>query len=116
MDVEAEIAELKRRMTALETEVKEDRKLSVRLFEYLREIREDVAVLRTHAMVTDGRLKRLEDRIDRVEAELAAIRSELNALRSEFNASRAEFNAFRKELPGMIADTMREVLREYRSR
>jgi hypothetical protein len=29
---------------------------------------------------------------------------------------RSEFNAFRKEMPGLIADTMREVLREFRSR
>jgi len=102
MDVETEIVELKRRVTLLESEVKADRELPVRLFQYVREMREDIAVLRSHAMVTDGRLGRLEERMDRVESELASLRS--------------EFATFRKELPSIIAETMREVLRDMRSR
>jgi chromosome segregation ATPase len=102
MDVEAEIIDLKRRITSLETEVKSEQQFSVRLFQAIRELRDDVALLRTHSMVLGDRVGRLEERMDRVESELAALRS--------------EFNAFRKELPAMIAETMREVLREYRGR
>jgi chromosome segregation ATPase len=102
MDVEAEIAELQRRVAVLEDEVKADRQFSVRMFGYIRELRDDVAVLRSHAMVMDGRVSRLEERMARVESDIAALR--------------AEFTAFRQELPGMIAETMREVLREYRAR
>lgn len=47
--------------------------------------------------------------MDRVEQRLHKVESELTELR-------AEFNTFRKELPGMIAATMREVLRDYRNR
>ena len=109
MDVETEIVELKRRVTLLESEVKADRELPVRLFQYVREIRDDVALLRSHAMVIDGRLGRLEERMDGVEQRLDRVESELASLRSEFAT-------FRKELPGIIAETMREVLRDMRSR
>jgi chromosome segregation ATPase len=123
MDVEAEITELKRRMTVLENEVRADHEFSVKVFVYVREMRDDVALLRSHAVVADKRIERLEERVERIEASLGALRMDLNELRSEFNelrsefaASRSEFNTFRKEMPGMIADTMREVLREFRSR
>ena len=109
MDVEAEITELKRRMTVLENEVKADHEFSVKLFIYVREIRDDVALLRSHAVIADKRIERLEERMERLEIELAA-------LRADFNASRSEFAVFREQLPKMIADTMREVLREHRDR
>jgi chromosome segregation ATPase len=123
MDVEAEIISLKRRMTTLETEVHTNQEFSVRLFSYVRETRDDIAVLRsdvallrTHAVVTDKRIERIEQRMDRVEADLTALKSEVQELRSDLNGLRSEFNTFRKELPGIIADTMREVLRDYRGR
>jgi chromosome segregation ATPase len=109
MNVETEIIELKRRVTLLESEVKADRELPVRLFQYVREMRDDIAVLRSHAMVTEGRLGRLEERMGNVEQRLDRVESELASLR-------AEFATFRKELPGIIAETMREVLRDMRSR
>jgi hypothetical protein len=93
MDVETEITELKRRVGVLETEVEADHHLSVRLFQYVRETRDDVAMVRSHAVVTDRR-------IEHVEGDLAKLRS--------------EFDTFRKEFPGLVADAMREVLREFR--
>jgi chromosome segregation ATPase len=102
MDVEAEILDLKRRMTLLENEVKADHDFSVKLFIQIRHMREDIALLRSHAVVMDKRVEHLEERMGRVESDLAALRS--------------EFNAFRQELPGLIADTMREVLGEMRNR
>jgi chromosome segregation ATPase len=109
MDVEAEIVELKRRMTTLENEVTANHDFSVKLFIHIRDMREDIALVRSHAVVTDKRLERLEERMGRVEQRLERVESDLHGLRSEFNT-------FRKELPGMIAETMREVLREHRSR
>ena len=123
MDVETEIVELKRRVTLLESEVKADRELPVRLFQYVREIRDDVALLRSHAMVIDGRLGRLEERMDgveqrleRVEQRLDRVEQRLDRVESELASLRSEFATFRKELPGIIAETMREVLRDMRSR
>jgi chromosome segregation ATPase len=116
MDVEAEILDLKRRMTILENEVRANRDVSVKLFIHIREMRDDIALIRSHAVVTDKRMERLEQRMDRVEADLTALKTEVKELRTDLNGLRSEFNAFRKELPGMIADTMREVLRDYRGR
>jgi chromosome segregation ATPase len=123
MDVEAEIVDLKRRMTTLENEVRTNHEFSVKLFSYVREIRDDIAILRSHAVVADKRIERLEERMDRVEGHLSALRadfkelrSDFSGLRSEVSGLRSEFETFRKELPAMIADTMREVLREFRSR
>ena len=100
MDVEAEILDLKHRMTVLENEVKANHDFSVKLFIYIRDMRDDIALLRSHAVVMDKRVEHLEQRMERVESDIAALRS--------------EFNAFRQELPSLIADTMREVLREMR--
>ena len=130
MDVEAEIVDLKRRMSTLENEVRTNHEFSVKLFTYVREMRDDIAILRSHAVIADKRVERLEERMERVEGDLAALRSdfkelhsefkelrsEFSGLRSEFSGLRSEFETFRKELPAMIADTMREVLREFRSR
>jgi chromosome segregation ATPase len=123
MDVEAEIVELKRRVTTLENEVKANHDFSVKLFTYVREMRDDISLLREHAvaagkhaeLIEEG-LGRLDKRVDRIEADLAALRNEVKELRSDLSSLRSEFNTFRKELPGMIAETMREVLREYRGR
>jgi chromosome segregation ATPase len=116
MDVEAEIVDLKRRVTILENDVRANHDVSVKLFSHIRDMRDDVALIRTHSVVTDKRLERLEERMDRVEADLTALKSEVKELRSDLTGLRSEFNAFRKELPGMIAETMREVLRDYRGR
>ena len=109
MDLEAEITELKRRISTLENEAKSEQQFSVRLFRLSREMRDDIALLRTHAMVTGDRVGRLEERMDRLEQRLERLETDLSALRTEFDS-------FRRDLPGMIAETMREVLREYRGR
>lgn len=116
MDVEAEIIDLKRRMTALETEVKSEQQFSVRLFQAIRELRDDVTLLRNHSMVVGDRVGKLEERMERVEQRLDRVEERLARVESEVAALRSEFNTFRKELPTMIAETMREVLREYRGR
>jgi chromosome segregation ATPase len=107
MDVEAEIAELKRRLVVLENEVQADHDFAVKAFMHVRQMRDDIALLRAHAVVNDKRIERLEERMERVETDIAALRSDLKGMRGELDS-------FRKELPAMISDTMREVLREFR--
>jgi chromosome segregation ATPase len=116
MDVEAEIVDIKRRLTALETETKSEQQFSVRLFNLVREVRDDVGLLRSHAMITDNRLVRLEERMDRVEQRLERVEERLSRVEADLGALRSEFNSFRQELPGLIADTMREVLKDMRAR
>lgn len=53
------------------------------------------------------RLERIETRLDRIDGRLDRIEGRLDRNESEF----AEW---RRKLPGMIAETMREVLREHK--
>ncbi len=116
MDVEAEILDLKRRVMVLENEVGANHDFSVKLFTHMRDMRDDIALIRTHSVVTDKRLERLEARMDRLEQRADKIDQRLERVEADLHGLRSEFNAFRKELPGMIAETMREVLRDYRGR
>ena len=123
MDVQAEILDLKRRVTALENEVQSNHDFSVKIFTYVREVRDDIALLREHAVATgkrvehmDLRLDQLERRMDKLDQRVGRMEQRLERVENDVAALRSEFNVFRKELPGMIADTMREVLRDYRSR
>lgn len=88
MNVEAKIADLTRRVAALEAEAEGQQRYNARSLGMLTELRDDVAILRSHAV-------RLGQRFDALEAKVAA-----------------EIGGLRRDLPGMIAETMREVLRE----
>jgi chromosome segregation ATPase len=123
MDVETEIADIKRRLTALENDVKADRQLSVRIFDYVREMRDDIALLRSHAVMTNQRMERLEQRgegleqrMGRLERRIERLEQRMERVEIDLAALRSEFTTFRKELPGIVADAMREVLRDMRAR
>jgi predicted RNase H-like nuclease (RuvC/YqgF family) len=68
------------------------------ILEQTRQNGNDIAAIRVQ-------LGRIEQRVERTE-------SEVRSLRSEFGQLRDEFGALRKELPVIVAETMREVLRE----
>ncbi len=88
MDVEAQIADLTHRVTALEAEAQGQQRYNARILGMLTELRDDVAILRSHAVG-------LGQRFDALEAKVTA-----------------EIGSLRRDLPGIIAETMREVLRE----
>ena len=88
MDVAAQIADLTRRVAALEAEAQGQQRYNVRIHGMLTELRDDVAILRSHAVG-------LGQRFDALEAKVAV-----------------EISGLRRDLPGIIAQTMREVLRE----
>jgi uncharacterized coiled-coil protein SlyX len=88
MDVAAQIADLTRRVAALETEAQGQQRYNARILGMLTELRDDVAILRSHAVG-------LGQRFDALEAKVSA-----------------DINGLRRDLPGIIAETMREVLRE----
>ncbi len=88
MNVGAQIADLTRRVAALETEAQGQQRYNARLPGMLTELRDDVAILRSHAVG-------LGQRFDALEAKVTA-----------------EIGGLRRDLPGIIAETMREVLRE----
>jgi len=88
MNVEAQIADLTRRVAALETEAQGQQHYNARIPGMLTELRDDVAILRSHAVG-------LGQRFDALEAKVTA-----------------EIGGLRRDLPCIIAETMREVLRE----
>jgi predicted RNase H-like nuclease (RuvC/YqgF family) len=100
---------VKRRVAELESEAKGEHQLSRRQFEQIREIRDDMAVLRSHAATLGEHVARLETRIDRLDGRVARVETQLTAFRQEFAKHR-------QELPALIANTMREVLREQSGR
>jgi archaellum component FlaC len=77
-----------------------ERLLSRYILKQARQNGDDLAAVKT-------RVDRIEEKVDRLETEMRGLRSDLNGLRSEFNSSQ-------DKLPGMIAEVMREVLRETR--
>ena len=115
MDVEAQIADLTCRVSALENTAKGQDRHNSRVTELLAELKEDVALLRRHAISTgqkvedmDTRLGAVEGRLGKVEASLEGVRADIAALRRDL----ADVTGLRRDLPGIIAETMREVLRE----
>jgi hypothetical protein len=88
MDVAAQIADLTRCVAALEAEAQGQQRYNARSLGMLTELRDDVAILRSHAVG-------LGQRFDALEAKVAV-----------------EISGLRRDLPGIIAQTMREVLRE----
>lgn len=88
-----DIAELERRVTALEA-AQNDTTQTLRWV--VAKLGRIAAVQEEHTL----RLDRIESRLDKVEAKLDRLQS--------------DFCGFREELPGMIADIMREVLAEKR--
>jgi uncharacterized coiled-coil protein SlyX len=112
MNVETQIADLDRRVSALEKTAKGQERHNARVTELLTELKEDVALLRRHAISTGQKVEELEVRLAAVEAGLEGVRSDITGVRGDIGGVRAELAALRRDLPGMIADTLREVLRE----
>ncbi len=126
MDVEAQIADLTRRVSALEKTAKGQERNNARVTEILTELKEDVALLRRHAISTgqkvedidarlgavEARLGAVEARLDKVDARLEKVETRLGKVEAGLEGVRADIAGLRRDLPGMITETMREVLRE----
>ncbi len=120
MDVEAQIANLTGRVSALEAEVQGQQRYNARILGMITELRDDVAILRSHAVGLGQRFDALGQRVDalsqRFDALEAKVTAEIGGLRRRFDALEAkvtaEIGGLRRDLPGIIAETMREVLRE----
>jgi chromosome segregation ATPase len=126
MDVEAQIADLTRRVAALEEAANGQERHNARVIEILTELKEDVALLRRHAISTgrkveemdvrlgavEARMGALEARLEKIEAQMDKVETRLGKVEVGLEGVRADIAGLRRDLPGMIADTMREVLRE----
>ncbi len=81
------------RVELVAQEVDGEKLLSRHILKQARQNGDDLAALRT-------RVERIEEKVDRLE-------TEMRGLRNEFKSSQGEF-------PGIIAEVMREVLREHK--
>ena len=68
-----------------------------------------------HQLDNHGRqLGELRSDVGGLRSEVGGLRSDVGGLRSDVGGLRTEVHALRKELPTIVADVMREVLRETR--
>jgi hypothetical protein len=102
MNIEAQIASLTSRVSALEAEAQGQQRYNSRILGMLTELREDVAIVRSHAVG-------LGQRFDALEAKFSGLEGRFSSLEAKVTA---EIGGLRRDLPGIIAETMREVLRE----
>ncbi len=98
----ATLEELERRVAVLEQEVEGEKVVSRYILDQTRRNGDDLAALRS--------------RVDRLEAKVDALGLEFASLRRDLDQLRREFTDFQRGLPALIAETMREVLREERER
>jgi len=95
--------DLKRVETRVEfvaQEVDGERLLSRYILQQARQNGDDLAILKA--------------RVERIETELREMRSDIGGLKSDLSGLRSDFNSSQSKLPGLIAEVMREVLRETR--
>jgi tetrahydromethanopterin S-methyltransferase subunit G len=97
-----EFKRLEARISAAEHEADGEKMLSRYILTQARQNGDDLAALKT--------------RIDRIEAKVDRIETEVGSLRKEFSLMRMEFSAMKETLPSLVADAMREVLRESHGR
>jgi chromosome segregation ATPase len=93
-----EMAALERRVAAPEQEVEGEKVVTRYILDQTRRNGDDLAAIRSRLDRIEARLDRHDSRFDRLDAELQSLRNELRSLRTD--------------LPQIVADTMREVLRE----
>jgi hypothetical protein len=97
MNVEAEICDLKRRVGELEGTFGFPT-------EQIQSVHRDLLTFQAR---TESRLDRVESRLDRVEGRLGGVEGRLDRIEKEVRG-------LRKDMPGIVATTMRDVLREQR--
>lgn len=86
------------RVEFLAQEVDGEKLLSRYILRQSRQNGDDLAALKT-------RMERVEEKVERIEEKVDRLDTDLRGLRNDFNSSQAK-------LPGIIAEVMREVLRE----
>ena len=102
MDVEGEIRDLKRRVGELEGG-----------FGFLtQQVRTVHLDLLNFQSQTNQRFDKVEGRLDRVEGKLDRVEGKLDRVEGRLDRVETEVRQLREELPTVVGDVMREVLRE----
>lgn len=97
--------EFEARFGVLEREVEGEKMLTRHILEQTRRNGDDLAALKT-------RMDRVEQKVDGLSGEVAGLRNEVVGMRSEFVGLRGTVSSLTANLPKMIGDAVRQVLRE----
>ena len=113
-ELEMRVGELERKVSELSVESQSQQKLKVRLVPMMEELRDDVATVRRHSVAVGRKIEELDGRMTSLEGRMEKLEARMEKLETRMERLEKEFSDFRRELPGIIAETMCEVLREYR--
>jgi tetrahydromethanopterin S-methyltransferase subunit G len=105
MTIDVTREEFEARVGVLEREVEGEKMVTRYILEQSRRNGDDLAAVKS-------RLDRVEARLDRVESRLDRVEQKVDALGSELSGLRGAFAELRRELPKIVAETVREVFRE----
>ena len=111
---EERIQRIEARVTAVE-QAQNDNTQSLRFI--VTTVAQMKAVQDDHGQLLDDHSRKLDDhsqRLGRIESMVGGLRTEVDGLRTDVGGLRTEVHGLRKELPTIVADVMREVLRERR--
>lgn len=93
------------RVAALEQEVEGEKLVTRHVLEQTRRNGDDLAAMR-------GQLSRMEARLDRIEGRIGKVEGRIGGVESRLDRVDVELRGLRSDLPTIVAETMREVLRE----
>lgn len=102
MDVEGEIRDLKRRVGELEGGFGF-------LTQQVRTVHLDLLGFQSQ---TNARFDKVDGRLDRVEKDVRTIKADVAGLKADMTTVKGGLASLREELPTVVGDVMREVLRE----
>lgn len=89
----------------LEREVEGEKLVTRHILEQTRRNGDDLAAIKT-------RLDRVETRLDRVERKIETLDAKVDGVSGKVELVSGKVDGLAKGLPGIVADTMRDVLRE----
>ena len=116
MDVEGEIRDLKRRVGELEGGfgflTQQVRAVHLDLLNFQSQANQRFDRVEGRLDRVDGRLDKVEGRIDRVDGRLERVDGRLERVEGRLDRVESEVRQLREELPTVVGDVMREVLRE----
>ena len=113
MDVEAEIRDLKRRVSEIEGS-------SGFLIEQVRGVHKDLLAFQAKTDQrfdqVDRRFDKIDGRLDKLEGRGDRVESHLDRVEGRLGGVERGLNGLREDLPGIVGDAMRAVLRESRKK
>ena len=96
----------------LADEVAGEKTISRHILEQTRRNGDDLAALKTRVGRVEEKVDGLTRDVTGLKGDVAGLKTDVAGLKTEFGSLRADFHGLRDALPGIVAETMREVLRE----